>query len=160
MRNEKPRYHKVICRRYRVTTVDYLRQVRLLDLKINNKLVEIEQVKKLICGISAINYDERVQTTPNFDKIGLALCKVEKMEEKLNTLIDTYADTKETIIGQIESLENEIHRTILSMRYIEGKKITEIEDEVSYSYRNLQRHHNKAIQKFESMYGHLYLDER
>lgn len=142
-----------------MTTVDYLRQVRLLDLKINNKLVEIEQVKKLICGISAINYDERVQTTPNFDKIGIALCKVEKMEEKLITLIDTYADTKKMIIGQIESLDNEIHRSILSMIYIEGKKITEIENSISYSYRNLQRHHNKAIKKFESMYGHLYLNK-
>ena len=142
-----------------MTTEDYLGQVIILDMKINNKLIEIEQAKKLACSVSAINYsNERVQTTPNFDKIGTALCKIEKMQEKLNTLIDVYADKKTEIIEQIESLENNIHRTILVRRYIEGKKFTEIEDEIGYSYRNLQRHHNKAKISFENKYGVLYLD--
>ena len=159
MRNAKLRYRKVICRRYRVTTVDYLRQIRVLNDKINNRLVEIEQTKQLMCSISAISYEERVQTTPNFDRIGTALCKIEQMEDKLNKLIDVYVDKKMDIIEQIESLENATHREILSLRYIEGKKIKEIENIMHYSYRNVQRHHNKAIMKFETKYGNLYLED-
>ena len=143
-----------------MTTVDYLRQVRILDTKINNRLIEIEQAKKLACSIAAVNYsNERVQTTPNFDRIGSALCKIEKMQENLNNLIDTFVDKKEVILNQIENLESEIHREILYKRYVEGKRLVEIEEEISYSYRNLQRHHNKAIMKFEAKYGDLYLND-
>lgn len=142
-----------------MTTVDYLRQVRILDMRINHRLIEIEQAKKLACSVSAINYGERVQTTPNFDKIGSAICKIEKMQENLNKLIDSYADRKTEILEQIETLENEIHRDILYKRYVEGKKLVEIEEDVNYSYRNLQRHHNKAIMKFEAKYGELYLNK-
>lgn len=141
-----------------MTTKEYLGQIRILDMKINNKLVEIEQAKELACSISAISYEERVQTTPNFDKIGTALCKIEKMQEHLNNLIDKYVDKKAEIIEQIENLENGIHRTILFMRYIEGKKFIVMENEVGYSYRNLLRHYNKALNSFEKKYGDLYLN--
>lgn len=141
-----------------MTTVEYLEQIGKLNSKINNRLVEIEQARIMACSISAINYDERVQTTPNFDKIGTALCKIEKMQEKLNKLIDTYVDKKTEIIEQIESLENEIYRNILYKRYAEGKTLVEIGADVNYSYRNLQRHHNRAISKFEAKYGETYLN--
>lgn len=142
-----------------MTTKEYLGQIARLDMKINNKLGEIEQAKELACSVSAINYsNERVQTTPNFDKIGTALCKIEKMEEHLNNLIDIYVDKKTEIIEQIENIDNEIHRTILYRRFVNRELFTEMELDLNYSYRNLLRHYKKALMKFEEKFGYLYLD--
>ena len=142
-----------------MTTKEYLGQIIRLDMKINNRLLEIEQARKLACSISAISYEERVQTTPNFDKIGTALCKIEQMQERLNNLIDEYVDKKMALIEQIENIENEIHRTILYKKYVNGELFTKMEEEFNYSYRNLMRHYKKALIVFEEKYGYLYLDE-
>ena len=78
-------------------TKTYLQQISRIDRKINNKLSEISQLKELSVSISAIKNEERVQTMPNFDKIGTAYCKIEKMEEELDKLIDEYVDKKYNI---------------------------------------------------------------
>ena len=63
-------------------TKTYLQQISRLDRMINNKLSEISQLRELAMSVSAVKNEERVQNTPNFDKIGTAYCKIEEMEEK------------------------------------------------------------------------------
>ena len=61
-------------------TKDYLSQVSRLNKMINNKLSEISQLRELSISISAIGNDEKVQTSPNFDKIGTTVAKIDEME--------------------------------------------------------------------------------
>ena len=56
-----------------MTTKDYLNQISRLNRMINNKLIELAQLKELACSISSITNEERVMTTPNFDRIGADL---------------------------------------------------------------------------------------
>ena len=77
-----------------MTTKEYLSQISRLDRMIKNKLTELSQLKEMTHGLSAIPNEERVQSTPNFDKIGTAYCKIESMEENIDRLIDEYADKK------------------------------------------------------------------
>lgn len=137
-------------------TKQYLQQISRLDKMINNKLAEISQLRELAYSISAINNDERVQTTPNFDKIGTSYCKIEAMEEKLDKLIDEYVDKKNLIISQIDGIENETYYDILFARYIEKKTFEKIADELTYSWRQIIRLHGRALQDFENKYGSLY----
>lgn len=139
-------------------TKTYLQQISRIDRKINNKLSEISQLKELSVSISAIKNEERVQTMPNFDKIGTAYCKIEKMEEELDKLIDEYVDKKNEIVSQIDSIGDEIQYQILFARYIEKKTFEKIATEINYSFRNTTRLHAKALLEFEKNYGHLYLD--
>lgn len=138
-------------------TKQYLNQISRLDRMINNKLSELAQLKEISCGISAITSEERVQTTPNFDKIGTAYCKIERMEEEINTLIDEYVDKKNKIIEQIDSMENELHYAVLFARYIQKHTFERIATDMNYSFRNTTRLHGKALIEFEKKYGHLYL---
>lgn len=137
-------------------TKQYLQQISRLDRMINNKLSEISQLRELAMSVSAVKNEERVQTTPNFDKIGTAYCKIAEMEEKLDKLIDEYVDKKNLIISQIDGIENETYYEILFARYIEKKTFEKIADEMTYSFRNVTRIHGRALQEFEKKYGNLY----
>ena len=137
-------------------TKTYLQQISRLDRMINNKLSEISQLRELAMSVSAVKNEERVQNTPNFDKIGTAYCKIEEMEEKLDKLIDEYVDKKNLIISQIDGIENETYYAILFARYIEKKTFEKIADEMTYSFRNVTRLHGRALQEFEKKYGNLY----
>ena len=137
-------------------TKQYLNQISRLDRMINNKLSEISQLRELAISVSAVKNEERVQNTPNFDKIGTAYCKIEEMEEKLDKLIDEYVDKKNLIISQIDGIENETYYEILFARYIEKKTFEKIADEMTYSFRNVTRLHGRALQEFEKKYGNLY----
>lgn len=137
-------------------TKQYLQQISILDRMINNKLAEISQLRELAMSVSAVKNEERVQTTPNFDNIGTAYCKIEEMEEKLDKLIDEYVDKKNMIISQIDGIENETYYEILFARYIEKKTFEKIADEMTYSFRNVTRLHGRALQEFEKKYGNLY----
>lgn len=139
-------------------TKQYLQQISRLDRMINNKLAEISQLKELAYSIKAVTNEERVQTTPNFDKIGTAYCKIEEMEERLDKLIDEYVDKKNLIISQIDKIENETYYEILFARYIEKKTFEKIADELTYSWRQVIRLHGRALQEFERVYGNMYLN--
>ena len=137
-------------------TKQYLQQISRLDRMINNKLAEISQLRELAMSVSAVKNEERVQTTPNFDKIGTAYCKIEAMEEKLYKLIDEFVDKKNLIISQIDKIENETYYEILFARYIEKKTFEKIADEMTYSWRQVIRLHGRALQEFEKKYGNTY----
>lgn len=137
-------------------TKQYLQQISRLDRMINNKLSEISQLRELAMSVSAVKNEERVQTTPNFDKIGTVYCKIEEMEEKLDKLIDEFVDKKNLIISQIDKIENETYYEILFARYIEKKTFEKIADEMTYSWRQVIRLHGRALQEFEKKYGNTY----
>lgn len=142
-----------------MTTKEYLSQISRLDRMIKNKLTELSQLKEMTYGLSAITNEERVQSTPNVDKIGTAYCKIESMEENIDRLIDEYADKKNEIISQIDGMEDEILYDILFSRYIARKTFEKIADNMNYSFRQTTRLHGKALQEFEKKYGYLYLED-
>lgn len=140
-----------------MTTKEYLSQISRFDRMIKNKLTELAQLKELSYGLSAIPSEERVQTTPNQDKIGTVCAKIDEMEKRLDKIIDDYADKKETIILQIDGMEDETLYDILFLRYISKKTFEKIATEIGYSFKQVTRLHGKALQEFEKKYGHLYL---
>lgn len=126
---------------------------------INNKLTEIAQLKDMAVSISAPQSGERVQTTPNFDKIGTKYAKIDEMERKIDGMVDELIDKKEKIIQQIDSMEDENTYNILFARYIEKKTFEVIATEMKYSWRQVVRLHGTALKQFEKKYGEGYLNE-
>ena len=90
-----------------MTTKDYLNQINRLNMLVNNKLTEIAQYRELSCSISAVKNEEKVMTSPNQDKIGTNIAKIDEMEQKLDEIIDYYIDKKNYIISQIQDIEND-----------------------------------------------------
>lgn len=140
-----------------MTTKDYLNQISRLNRMINNKLTEIAQLRELSCSISAVKNEERVISSSDPDKIGATYAKIDEMERNLDRMIDEYIDKKNTIIGQIDSIENEDYYNVLFSRYIEKKTFEVIATEMNFSYRNVTRLHGRALKVFEEKYGNSYL---
>lgn len=140
-----------------MTTKEYLNQISRLNRMINNKLVEIQQLRDLALGISSIRTGERVQSTPDFDKIGSKMAKIDELEKNLDETIDKYVDLKNRIIGQIESMEDEITYNILFSRYIEKKQFELIAIDMGYSWRQIIRLHGNALRQFEEKFGNEYM---
>ena len=143
-----------------MTTKEYLGQISRLNRTINNKLTEIAQLKDMAVSISAPQSGERVQTTPNFDKIGTKYAKIDEMERKIDGMVDELVDKKEKIIQQIDSMEDENTYNILFARYIEKKTFEVIATEMKYSWRQVVRLHGTALKQFEKKYGEGYLNEQ
>jgi len=143
-----------------MTTKEYLGQISRLNRMINNKLTEIAQLKDMVVSISAPQSGERVQTTPNFDKIGTRYAKIDEMERKIDGMVDELVDKKEKIIQQIDSMEDENTYNILFARYIEKKTFEVIATEMKYSWRQVVRLHGTALKQFEKKYGEGYLNEQ
>lgn len=137
-------------------TKQYLGQISRLNRIIQNKLSEISQLRELSYGIKAITNEERVQTTPNFDKIGTSIAKIDEMERSLDGMIVEYMYKKNTIISQIDSIEDDVLYGILFARYIERKTFEKIATEMNYSFRQITRLHGKALSEFEKKYGSDY----
>ena len=143
-----------------MTTKEYLGQISRLNRMTNNKLTEIAQLKDMVVSISAPQSGERVQTTPNFDKIGTKYAKIDEMERKIDGMVDELVDKKEKIIQQIDSMEDENTYNILFARYIEKKTFEVIATEMKYSWRQVVRLHGTALKQFEKKYGEGYLNEQ
>ena len=143
-----------------MTTKEYLGQISRLNRMINNKLTEIAQLKDMAASISAPQSGERVQTTPNFDKIGTRYAKIDEMERKIDCMVDELVDKKEKIIQQIDSMEDENTYNVLFARYIEKKTFEVIATEMKYSWRQVVRLHGTALKQFEKKYGEGYLNEQ
>ena len=137
-------------------TKQYLGQISRLDRMIKNKMTELSQYKDLAYGLSEITNEERVQTTPEFDKMSGKVAKIIEIEKKIDSLIDEYVDKKNLIISQIDEIENETYYEILFARYIEKKTFEKIADEMTYSWRQIIRLHGIALQEFEKKYGNMY----
>lgn len=142
-----------------MTTKEYLGQISRLNRMINNKLTEIAQLKDMAASISAPQNGDRVQTTPNFDKIGTKYAKIDEMERKIDCMVDELVDKKEKIIQQIDSMEDENTYNILFARYIEKKTFEVIATEMKYSWRQVVRLHGTALKQFEKKYGEVYLNQ-
>ena len=140
-----------------MTTKDYLSQIGRLNWMINNKLIEIQQLRVMAANVSAVSNEEKVQSTPNFDKMGATFAKIEEMEEKLDSLIDDFIDRKNHIIAQIDGIDNELSYVILFSRYIERKSLEKIATELNYSYKSINRYHGAALKEFEEKYGKEYI---
>ena len=87
-----------------MTTKQYLSQISLLDKKIKGLINTITEQRVLALSLGALDYGEKVQTTPNFDKIGTKIAKLDRLERELDALIDDYTDKKSKIIEQISAL--------------------------------------------------------
>ena len=137
-------------------TKQYLGQISRLDRMIKNKMTELSQYKDLAYGLSAITNEERIQSSPDFDKMTGKVAKIIEMERKIDSLIDDYVDKKNVIVSQIDSMENETYYEILFARYIEKKTFEKIADEMMYSWRQIIRLHGLALKEFEKIYGKTY----
>lgn len=106
----------------------YLEQVKGLDTKIKNKLIEQQQWKDIALSITANMEGERVQSSGSKSKLENAMVKCVDMDAEIDSLVDQLIDTKKEVIQTIEQLYSPIEYDILHKRYIQYKSLQDIAD--------------------------------
>ena len=112
----------------------YLEQVKGLDTKIKNKLIEQQQWKDIALSITANMEGERVQASGSKSKLENAMVKCVDMDAEIDSLIDQLIDTKKEVIQTIEQLYSPIEYDILHKRYIQYKSLQDIADYYGKDY--------------------------
>lgn len=144
-----------------MTTKEYLDQMRNMDRLIKDKLEEAEKWRAIAESMTGNLNDICVQTTKQPDKMANAVIRLvdlicESDQEALSLI-----NKKETIIKQIDELHNMGYYKeymILKSYYVHEKSLGYIALDSHYSYKQTQRNYEKAIRRFESMFGPSYLD--
>lgn len=134
-----------------MTTKEYLSQISRLDRMIKNKLTELSQLKEMTHGLSAIPNEERVQSTPNFDKIGTAVAKIIDMEKEIDILVDAFVDLKKEVYQKISMLKSSRHKYILIQKYVKYKSIYTIAEELKMTDRGCKKAHKRALEELDKI---------
>lgn len=125
---------------------DFLKQVRLCDIHINNKLEEKARLESLALKITSSWSSEHVSGSGNQDKLGNSVAKIADMEREIDKAVDEFIDKKKEVMSVLSKIQNPDQLDILYKRYIQFESFEQIASEKSMSYRNICNIHGKALQ--------------
>ena len=131
----------------------YLKQIKELDIKINNKVAEKEALYTMATKITPTLSEDKV--SGNFtatDKVGNIVAKIVDMEKEINDAIDEFFALKNKIIRQIEQLKNVQYYDLLFKRYVQYKDFSVIAREMNYEYQVIINLHGKALKAFYKIF--------
>ncbi len=136
---------------------EYLQKIQKLDILINQKIKELDDLRLRSRSIGSIDYSrERVQTSlsGNAPFIG-QIERIYDLDAEINAEIDIFVNEKHRIINQIQGLKNVSHIALLYKRYIEFKKFETIADEMNFTYQYAIELHGDALADFQTTYENL-----
>ena len=128
----------------------YLKQVKKLDTKIKNKLIEKQQWRDIALNITANTNGEKISSSGGSkSKMANAIEKCVDMESEINSLIDELIDAKSKVIKTIEQLDSATEYNVLHLRYIQFYTLQEIADKYRHEYGWATTVHGRALKNVQ-----------
>jgi len=132
-----------------MTAKRYLSQALFLRSMIRRCEEQLEEIRSRAESVGGISYDKiSVQSSPK-NAMESFVIQLERAENKQLELLSEYYSTYANIQAQIATVEPEIYRQILSMRYLDGMKLERIADRLAYSDVYVRKLHGRALQAFD-----------
>ena len=133
---------------------EYLEQIETLDIKIKQKENELACLRETAGGSAAIRYDkDRVQTSVMTDPIERAVIQLIELDEKIFIDKVRLATIRNTIIEQIQGMDDNRYINLLYKRYVKLEKFYKISEEMDYDYDYVRVLHGEALGYFEQKYA-------
>ena len=129
----------------------YLMQIKLADIRINNKIAEKQQLYSMATKVTSTWSQDKTGGNQATDKIGNMVAKIADIEAEINRMIDEYVDLKNRIIHQIEQIEDERYYNILHKRYVQYKDFSVIASDMCYEYKSIINLHGNALKEFSKI---------
>lgn len=136
-----------------MTAKEYLMQIKLLDVKIQQKQAQVDDLRDRAISVGGQQTDSvRVQSSKDGDNIGRKVAKYADLESGIEA--DTYEllKLKHKIIKQIQQLSDVRYVELLYKRYVEYKKLELIAVEMNYDYDWVRTLHGYALIDFRTKY--------
>lgn len=128
---------------------EYLMQLQLLDMKINQKIEESSQLRSIVQGRGMRIDTERVQTSPANVQEN-TIIKYLDIEKEIDKMIDDYVLKKDQIINEIHKLSDVRYIKILFDHYVpdengKTKSFEQISVDMNYNYTYVCDLHGQAL---------------
>lgn len=131
-----------------MTAKEYLSGIDKRKRVIDSLGAQIEDIRNEIGGLRAIRYDtDRVQTSPT-NRMEELIPRLVALEASYTAELVKYRTEMLKRISRIAALPNRLHVTVLTLRYVDGKRWEEIALDTGYSFRHITRIHGEALQEF------------
>ena len=127
----------------------YLQEIKRLDVKINNKQLQLQSLWDLAQSITSTIKEINVQTSKSVDPMGDTISKIIDLQDEINRDIDKYVDKKLEAIRLINQLENDEYISILVRRYVNYEEWGTIADKMHYTRQSIVKKHDKGIADFQ-----------
>lgn len=135
-----------------MTAEQYLQQIQILDVQIQQDMEQLDELKNRAKGVTAIRYDkDKVQTSPS-DRLCGDICSIVTLDERITKEIDKLCDAKQLIIRQIRGLRDPVYIQILYKVYVQYKTLKTAGLEIGISYTTVLQKHRDALTVFASQY--------
>ena len=136
----------------KLTTKEYLSQIRDLEVRIKNKKRDLEQLKEMAISLGGFDYKERVQTSKETgDIIGESIVKVVDLESEISKDIIKLMELKQKISNTIDKVGKTECYEVLYQRYVLCKKFEEIAIDMKYDIRQIHRFHGEGLKEIENV---------
>jgi DNA-directed RNA polymerase specialized sigma subunit len=136
-----------------VTASEYLGQVEVLNVRIDQKRKELERIQNEAYGVKGMRYDtDRVQTSP-VDHMPDMVIRCIELESEIQKDIERNIEFRHRIIYQIQGMPDLKHVQLLYKKYVELKTNPEIAGEMNMAEDTVRKIHTKALQEFTRVYG-------
>ena len=132
-----------------MTAKEYLSQAATLKRRIKQIEDRIEELRTEASSPKAIRYDkDMIQSSPSGDALANYMIRLDHEERRLIQLKEQYLDIHEEIRHRILLVRPDLYADVLYMRYLEGKSLVDIAEELLYSYIYVCKLHGRALLEF------------
>ena len=130
-----------------MTPKEYLSQYGRIERNICRMEEEKERCRQRALRITP-NYEPTVSGVGGAsDRVGQAVEKMARWEEKIVAEIDRLCDLREEIEAVIGAVTDPVQRELLERRYIQLQSLERIAVEMNYSYERVRHLHGYALAK-------------
>ena len=123
----------------------FLRGYRALILRRQALFREIERLRESLTGTTVQLKPDVVSTSGAGDRMGDTVARIVDAEEALRPALAEIARQIADIMSAIESVPDEMQKTVLTLRYIEGLDWFTISDRIGYEISNTYIIHGRAL---------------
>lgn len=135
-----------------MTAKHYLKQLQKAQTNIEILAEEIERQRARLESTAAPVLGDRVQTSPGGDRFADLIAGLADREQVYQDMLYEYEILREKIVRQILDLESATQSQVLYQRYVKGKALRSISEELHYEYKYLCKVHGRALLAFAEAY--------
>lgn len=131
---------------------EYLNGYRNICLRICNLQEQLEEVQETASSVRSQQLSDMPKAGKRHRDVSDLLVKIESLEDRIDEEIHQSIEKRIEIENVLLEVEDAREAKVLRLRYIKFMKWEEVQEEMCYSIKQIQRIHDKAIRHLRMSY--------
>ena len=128
----------------------YLRQLEYFELRVENKIAEIQQLESLVMDISPHLTDTKVKSSSDPQRAQEVLVKLIDAKDELSNEVDKLIDLETEIKRNLEKLPP-LEYDILGRLYIRHQSVQQVADQKNYTRQAIYKIKKKGLENLQKI---------